>query len=128
MNQLNCIMLVEDDPDIQIVAKLALETVGGFRVEICENGNQALAQMMSLRPDLILLDVMMPGMDGPTTLAKLREIKEAKDIPVIFMTAKVQQQELEEYQNLGALGVIAKPFDPMKLADQVREVWSKDHV
>ncbi len=128
MSELNRIMLVEDEPDIQTVVKLALETVGGFRVDICENGSQALAQVMGLRPDLILLDVMMPGMDGPTTLVNLREIEEAKDIPVIFMTAKVQQQELKEYRNLGAIGVIAKPFDPMKLADQVRDIWSKYHV
>ncbi len=128
MHRLNHIMLVEDEPDIQTVARLALETVGGFQVSVCGNGAQALEEVVKGQPDLILLDVMMPGMDGPTTLQALREMPEAKKTPVIFMTAKVQKSEIEEYQERGAIGVIAKPFDPMKLADQVREIWSNQNV
>lgn len=74
-------------------------------------------------PDLILLDVMMPGMDGPTTLAALRREPTLVDVPVVFITAKVQSSEVEFYTSLGALGVISKPFDPMALADQVRAIW-----
>jgi two-component system OmpR family response regulator len=117
------ILYVEDEPDIQTVAKLALEMVGGYQVMICSSGQEALANVSSFAPDLILLDVMMPGMDGPTTLQSLRANPASAIIPVIFLTAKVQPPEVAEYQALGALNVIAKPFDPMTLADQVRQIW-----
>lgn len=120
---LNRILLVEDEPDIRTVAELALASVGGFAVHLCEGGAQALAELPGFAPDLVMLDVMMPGMDGPATLAELRKLPQGKDVPVIFMTAKVQQAEIESYKRLGAIGVIAKPFDPMTLADQVRELW-----
>ena len=119
------IMLVEDEPDIQKVAVLALEAVGGFTVKVCSGGQEALDNVMEYRPDLILLDVMMPNMDGPTTLKKLKADEAVSDIPVVFMTAKVQPHEVEEYISLGAVTVIAKPFNPMTLADQVREAWGK---
>jgi CheY-like chemotaxis protein len=117
------ILYVEDEPDIQAVAKLALEMVGGFQVMICSGGQEALDKVASFAPDLILLDVMMPGMDGPTTLQNLRADPVIAAIPVIFLTAKVQPSEVVRYQALGALSVIAKPFDPMTLAAQVREIW-----
>lgn len=117
------ILLAEDEPDIRTVAELALESVGGFTVKLCENGQAALDAMNEFVPDLVMLDVMMPGMDGPTTLAELRKLPQGKDVPVIFMTAKVQQAEIEGYKKLGAIGVIPKPFDPMTLADQVRKLW-----
>ena len=116
------ILFVEDDPDIQLVAKMALETVGGFRVLACSSGAEALARCEELAPDLILLDVMMPGMDGPTTLAALRQIPSLRDVPVVFMTARVQAQEVFNYRQLGAVAVIAKPFDPMTLSDQVQDI------
>ena len=121
---LNKILYIEDEPDIQTVAKLALETVGGFTVEICGSGDMALERAPDFEPDLILLDVMMPGMDGPETLSALRRIVGFSETPVIFMTAKVMASEVERYENLGAVGVIAKPFDPMTLADRVREIWN----
>jgi len=121
------IMYAEDEPDIQAVAKLALEMLGGFQVLICGNGHEALAKVKDFAPDLILLDVMMPGMDGPTTLEKLRADPATAGIPVVFLTAKVQPAEVVQYQNLGALNVIAKPFDPMTLATQVRQLWSATH-
>ena len=124
-NSLNSILMVEDEPDIQTVAKLALEAVGGFNVEICSCGQEALDKAVGVNPDLILLDVMMPGMDGPTTLQELKKIPELSDTPVIFMTAKVQPQEVQQYKDLGALDVIAKPFDPMSLADNVRSIWEQ---
>lgn len=122
---LSRILYVEDEPDIQQVARLALEAVGGFEVEICGSGSEAVEKVPGFKPDLILLDVMMPEMDGPTTLQALRDMPVAADIPVIFMTAKVQPNEVAQYRELGALDVIAKPFDPMTLSDSVREIWGK---
>lgn len=117
------ILYVEDEPDIQTVARLALETVGGFRVTICGSGEEAVKVVRDLSPDLVLLDVMMPGMDGPSTLRRLREFPELQTTPVVFMTAKVQRSEVEHYRSLGAVGVIAKPFDPMTLSDEVLSIW-----
>jgi len=124
-DELKKILYVEDEPDIQAVAKIALEAVGGFELKTCSSGDEAIAAAAAFAPDLLLLDVMMPGMDGPTTLAELRKLPGLENTPVIFMTAKVQPQEVEHFKSLGAVEVIAKPFDPMGLADQVREAWSK---
>lgn len=127
MAELKRILHVEDDLSIQAVAKLALETLGGFEVLSCLSGQEALDQVQGFNPDFILLDVMMPGMDGPETLSKLRELVDIEQIPVAFMTAKVQPQEIEQYRQLGAREVIVKPFDPMTLAAQVRSIWSRVH-
>ena len=118
------ILYVDDDPDVRQVAKLALEAVGGFTLECCSSGDEALRALPRFRPDLIVLDVMMPGMDGPTTLSKLRELPEASGVPAMFMTAKVQPEEIVELKQVGVLGIIPKPFDPMTLAQTVRELWS----
>ena len=125
--KLEHILYVEDEPDIQAVARLALEHVGGFKVDVCSSGPEALERVSEVRPDLILLDVMMPGMDGPSTLRALRDMEDIAAIPVIFVTAKVQSHEVAEYKQLGALDVIAKPFDPMTLSDAVREIWQREH-
>jgi CheY-like chemotaxis protein len=119
------ILYVEDEPDIQAVARLALETVGGFTVEVCSSGAEAVARAPAFAPDLVLLDVMMPGMDGPGTLAALRALPALARTPVVFMTAKVQPAEIANFRSLGALEVIAKPFDPMRLADTIREIWRR---
>ncbi|HSN86495.1 MAG TPA: response regulator [Thermoanaerobaculia bacterium] len=119
------ILFVEDDPDIQTVARMALEAVGRFTVLACSHGAEALDKVAGFTPDLILLDVMMPGMDGPATLEALRRLPEAADVPVVFMTAKVQAQEVARYRELGAVDVIAKPFDPMALSETVRSIWSR---
>ena len=123
MRTLPRILYVEDEPDIQTVAKIALETVGGFEVKVCSSGQEALSAAEDFAPDMILLDVMMPGMDGPSTLEALRKKPSLADTPVAFMTAKVQPDEVEHYKSLGAREVIAKPFDPMTLADQVKAIW-----
>ena len=123
MSTLQRILYVEDEPDIQAVAKLALEMVGGFTVKICSSGEEALREAVAFAPDMILLDVMMPGMDGPSTLMALRELPGLAGLPVAFMTAKVQPAEVAHYKSLGARDVIAKPFDPMALASQVRAIW-----
>lgn len=126
--ELTRILYVEDDPDIQAIALMVLETIHGFVMEACCSGGEALAKAVSFAPDLILLDVMMPGMDGPETLKGLREFPELATTPVVFMTAKVQPQEVQYYLGLGALGVIAKPFDPMTLAQELRDIWAKASV
>jgi two-component system, OmpR family, response regulator len=125
MGSLQRILYVEDEPDIRAVARLALEMVGGFTVKICNSGSEALAEAEGFAPELILLDVMMPGMDGPSTLQALREKPSLAAVPVAFMTAKVQPAEVAQYKALGALDVIPKPFDPMALAGQVRAIWER---
>jgi two-component system, OmpR family, response regulator len=127
MPELHRILHVEDDPSIQAVAKLALEAVGGFQVLSCASGQQALEQIQGFAPDFILLDVMMPDMDGPQTLAQIARLIDIQQVPVAFMTAKVQPAEIEHYRSLGARDVIIKPFDPMQLAAQVRKIWSLAH-
>lgn len=117
------ILFVEDDPDIQTVAKMALEAIGGFTVLACGSGSEALARLDEFAPDLVLLDVMMPGMDGPATLAALRQSPTGRELPVVFMTARVQAQEVAAYREMGAEDVIAKPFDPMMLSEQVLAIW-----
>jgi two-component system OmpR family response regulator len=117
------VLYVEDDADIRTIAVLALEAVGGLTLCSCASGAEALAAATAFAPDLLLLDVMMPGMDGPTTLARLRELPATAATPVAFMTAKVQANEIEHYKSLGALGVVTKPFDPMTLAGQLQQLW-----
>ncbi|WP_100637927.1 response regulator [Marinobacter salexigens] len=119
------IMMVEDEPDIRSVAELALEAIGGFELIACESGQQALEQIVDSRPQLIILDVMMPGMDGPETLKAIRSLPEYAETPAVFITAKVQSDEVRSYLALGAAGVIPKPFDPLTLADQIREIWNE---
>ncbi|MFT3931687.1 MAG: response regulator [Spongiibacteraceae bacterium] len=124
-NVLQNILYVEDEPDIQRIVKLALELVAGMRVINCSSGMEAIARAHEISIDLILLDVMMPQMDGPTTLSRLREIPSLKDTPVVFMTAKAHPGEVAHFKSLGARDVIAKPFDPMKLADTLRDIWGR---
>lgn len=123
--KLSRILYVEDEPDIQMVARLALETLGGFTLEACGSGLEALEKISAFSPQFVLLDVMMPGMDGPGTLAKLREIPGFSAVPVVFMTAKVQPSEVAGYKAIGAVDVIPKPFDPMTLPAQVEAIWAR---
>ena len=125
MTELKRIMHVEDDRSIQAVAKVALEAIGGFQVLSCSGGQEALKNVLDFAPHFILLDVMMPDMDGPQTLERLRELINLEQIPVAFMTAKVQPNEIAHYLSLGAHDVIIKPFDPMQLANQVRAIWQR---
>ncbi len=115
------VLYVEDDPDIRVIARIALEDIGGFDVRACQSGDEALSAISGFRPDLLLLDVMIPGMDGPTLLTHLRETVHGATPPAIFMTARVQRSEVDQYIALGAKSVIAKPFDPLTLADQIRQ-------
>lgn len=126
-DRLTRIMYVEDDPDIQVVARLALETLGGFTVAICSSGQAAIDQAPVFRPQLFLLDVMMPVMDGPTTLTILRRLPGFAASPAVFMTAKMQPADVANYLALGAVAVIGKPFDPMILSRRVQEIWAGCH-
>ena len=121
------ILMIEDDPDIQTVAQFALEVVGGYSVRVCGDGRSALEQFSAFSPDLVLLDVMMPEMDGPAVLEALRANSLMAETPVVFMTAKIQPQEIAHYKDLGAIDVIAKPFDPMTLSESVNKIWEQAH-
>lgn len=124
---LHRILLVEDDPDIQVIARLSLESVGGFAVKLCSSGREALQTAPTFSPDLILLDVMMPDMDGLTTLQSLRQIPTLATTPVIILSARVQTHEVVHYRELGAVEVVAKPFDPMQLPTTIRQIWMQCH-
>ena len=119
------ILYVEDEPDIQAVARIALEAVGGFELAVCSSGAEALLRVEGFAPDLLLLDVMMPEMDGVSTLQEIRKIAAYTDTPAMFMTAKVQPQEVEQLLKQGAIDVIPKPFDPMTLAENIKSLWHK---
>jgi CheY-like chemotaxis protein len=114
------VLHVDDEPDIREVVEMSLMLDPNLAVRSCSSGTEALSKVPVWVPDLILLDVMMPVMDGPATLARLRAKPDSADIPVVFMTARAQTRELEHFRSLGAVGVIAKPFDPMTLAVSVR--------
>jgi CheY-like chemotaxis protein len=114
------ILHVDDEPDIREVVEMSLSLDPGFTVRSCESGQEALSEAVEWAPDMILCDVMMPVMDGPATLARLRERPQTAKIPVIFMTARAQRRELEHFKELGAAGVICKPFDPMTLPGEIR--------
>ncbi len=123
--ELKRILYVEDEASIRTIAITVLEAVGGFSVIACSSGREALAAAPAANADLILLDVMMPEMDGPATLEGLREIPQTAQTPAIFMTAKAQSSEILHYKSLGAIDVIPKPFDPMTLSAQISDIWQK---
>ena len=125
MHTLERILYAEDEPDIQQVASIALEMVGGFTLKTCNSGLDAVTEVEQFDPQLLLFDVMMPDMDGPSALAKIREMEAYRTTPAIFMTAKVQPNEIQRYLDMGAVDVIAKPFDPMTLATQISEIWAR---
>ena len=116
-------MCVEDDPDIRMILEFSLGNLGGYEVLGCAGGRAALAQAGAFRPDLVLLDVMMPDLSGPETLAALRELPEMRGVPVVFITAKAMPEEVEKLLEYGATGVIVKPFDPVALPQQIRIYW-----
>ena len=120
--ELRTVLLVDDEEDIRAVGQIALEDVGGLLPLLAGTSDEAVALANSGHPDLILLDVMMPGTDGPGTLARLRAAPATASIPIIFLTAKAQKADVQRLLALGAAGVIAKPFDPMTLVDEARKI------
>jgi DNA-binding response OmpR family regulator len=125
VSQLQRVLHVEDDPSISLVTRVTLEKLGHLQVCSCLSGSDALTKAQAFDPHLILLDVMMPDMDGPTTLQKLAELLDLSTILVLFMTAKVQDAEIAHYISIGAQDVIIKPFDPMTLVDQLQSQWKR---
>ena len=117
------VMLVEDDPDIQLITRLSLEVGGGYEVHVCASGAEAVQAAAAYAPDLILLDVMMPGMDGLATMNALHQRPETAATPVVFFTANTQDQMRQDLLRHGALGVIVKPVEPNSLVEQIRSLW-----
>lgn len=121
------ILYAEDEEDIRSIAQIALEDIGGFDVKYAFNGLDVLEIANDFTPDLMLLDVMMPHMDGPTALRELRKRPRFTNVPTIFMTAKIEPNKIKEYKAIGAINVISKPFDPISLADTLLKSWREFH-
>jgi two-component system, OmpR family, response regulator len=119
------ILVIDDDPDIRRMAALSLSRIGGFKVELASGGEQALEMVAREAPDAILLDVSMPGMDGPATLAALRRLPLVARVPVVFFTATSSPAESERLLSLGVAGVVAKPFDVGSLSARIRDILAK---
>lgn len=128
IRELQKVLYVDDEQDIQAVVKLSLEAIGHYTVQVASSGQEALDVFCVFRPDMVLLDVMMPDMDGMETIRELRKMPESASTPVIFMTAKVQPHEIAQYKSLGAADVICKPFDPMTLPENILKVWKECQV
>jgi CheY-like chemotaxis protein len=116
---------VEDDEDIQRIVRMSLERVGKMTVEVVGDPTMAIEAMTAFRPDLVMLDWMMPKMDGPTLFRQMKQRPETSALPVVFITAKASSRELDELLTLGAAGAISKPFNPKDLPDQLRAIWAK---
>tara|TARA_R100001369_G_scaffold61214_1_gene88089 strand:+ start:4210 stop:4599 length:390 start_codon:yes stop_codon:yes gene_type:complete len=125
MDELERIVFVEDDPDITELIDIALNTIGGMRAVGFSSGHTAIKEAGAHAPQVVLLDVMMPEIDGPETLKELRKLSDFEHVPAIFLTAKVHPNEIQRLRDLGANGVISKPFDPMTLADKLRAIWQE---
>jgi two-component system, OmpR family, response regulator len=125
MPALSRIMYVDDDPDLRAIAEISLRDLGGFAVELCGSGEEALRKADVFKPQIVLLDVMMPGMDGIETFKRLQKLPPTADTPIVFVSAKVQSHEVHAYLALGAAGVIPKPFDPLLLGQQAQRLWSE---
>jgi CheY-like chemotaxis protein len=126
MSEPQKVLIVDDEDDIRELARISLERVGGMQVVVASSGEEALALAGSEQPDAILLDARMPGMDGPETLKGLKADGATASIPVVFLTGSVQEFERSHFMSLGAVEVMAKPFDPMKLAGELRECLGWD--
>lgn len=120
---LSHVACIDDDEDILRVAELTLELIGGFKVTTFSSGAAALAGLAAASPNLVLLDVMMPKMDGVETFEAMRKRDDLKKLPVVFLTAKIQPSERRQYEAMGAAGVLAKPFDPATLAEEIERIW-----
>jgi CheY-like chemotaxis protein len=123
MENFERIMCIEDDPDILLILDFSLRRMGGFSVCLCAGGREALNKVDEFRPQLVLLDVMMPEMSGPQTLSSLWELPTMRGIPIVFMTAKAMQNEVEDLSVYGASGIIVKPFDTVTLPNDLRIYW-----
>ena len=125
MSSLSRILYVDDESYMRQVGAVTLEKLGGYTVQACASGEEALEVVASFQPDLVLLDVIMPGMDGPATLKALRHMPDMGLLPVVFMTGKAEPEDIKVYQRMGISGVIAKPFDPASLPEQLETIWQQ---
>lgn len=123
--KLQRVLHVDDDEDIRVLTRATLEIVGGFAVEQCATGYEAIDQATVFKPDLILLDVMMPGIDGEQTFLRLRDIESLDHVPIVFATAKVHAESIVKLHAIGAAGVVSKPFDPIVLPNTLRAIWER---
>ncbi|MFA5913475.1 MAG: response regulator [Burkholderiales bacterium] len=119
------IMLVEDDPDIQLITRLSLQVGGGYDVHVCASGAEAVQSAAAYGPDMVLMDMMMPGMDGLAAMDALRKLPNLATTPVVFFTANTQDQVRQDLLRRGALGVIIKPIEPNALVEQIRAIWQR---
>jgi CheY-like chemotaxis protein len=117
------VMCVEDDADIRMILEFSLQRLGGYELCLCASGQEAIDRVAVFSPDLVLLDVMMPGLSGPQTLELLRKQPAMSGVPVVFLTAKAMLNEVEDLLQHGATGIIVKPFDPVKLPENVQFYW-----
>lgn len=125
MKEIKKILYAEDEHDVQTIVEISIWSTSDYEIKICDNGKILLDCVEEYNPDLILLDAMMPEMDGVTTLKNLRLNEKTKDIPVIFITAKAQTHEIKSFNESGVIGVITKPFDPMLLCSTIKEIWDE---
>ena len=121
---LSRICYVEDDEDVQRIVRLSLERVGKMTVEVIGDPLVAIERISLFKPDLVMLDWMMPDMDGPTLFRRMKEVPASSSLPVVFITAKASVRELDELRAMGAVGTISKPFAPKELPDQLRAIWN----
>lgn len=121
------ILLADDEPDILEISRIALETVGGFEVSVCSSGAKLLERLSEFKPDLVIVDVLMPDMTGPEVFEEIRRRPEFDEVPVIYLTGVIQEEELEDLRETGVADIILKPFDPMTLADRINGVWKGTH-
>ena len=122
---LNRICYVEDDEDIQRIVRMSLERIGKMTVEVVGDPTKAIDAIKAFKPDMVMLDWMMPAMDGPTLFRQMKARPETSGLPVVFITAKAAQRDLDELTALGAVGTISKPFSPKDLPEQLRAIWAK---
>lgn len=123
--KLQRLTFVDDDPDIRAITEFALKEIGGYELDVCASGAEAVQRTSAFHPDLIILDVMMPGMDGVETFKRLRSMPDLAHTPIVFMTAKVMQHEMDRYRALGAADIIPKPFDPLTLHTRLEGIWDQ---
>lgn len=121
------VLIADDEPDILEISRIALETVGGFEVLVCSSGEELLERLSAFQPDLVIVDVLMPDMTGPEVFEEIRRRPNFDDVPVIYLTGVVQEEELDDLRKTGVADIILKPFDPMALADRINAVWKGTH-
>jgi len=121
------ILIADDEPDILEISRIALETVGGFEVSVCSSGKTLLERLPEFGPDLVIVDVLMPDMTGPEVFEEIRRRPEYDEVPVIYLTGVIQEEELADLRETGVADIILKPFDPMTLADRINGVWKGSH-